>query len=220
MLTRVQSANAASSGATPTGTINLSGVLAGSLLVVGFRATFTPTTLSVSDSNGNTWHRAFGITNGTQARMELWYAWNVNAGNTLVTISMSPSGTAFWQIVAGEWSGEEISSDPFGFAAVTTGSGTAASSPNITTTNPNSLLIGLTENETANGLTITAGTSFALANSSSGNAAIEDQIVSSTGTFAASFGFSSSVSWACGIASFGAPVAAPPARTPVVCIME
>lgn len=172
---------------------------AGNLLLLTARVTTAATVVTVTDSNHNDWQKISTTTNGTSTT-SLFYAPNCKVGANTVSI-FGGATTNSIQMVIAEYSGVNTL-DQLATAGPTTS--VSFSSGNITTTQANELLIGFGENETANSLTISPTNSFTLETngSASGNAFMIDRIVSSTGTFAATAGFSASVAWAGGVASF------------------
>ncbi|MGC2829986.1 MAG: hypothetical protein WB994_10130, partial [Candidatus Acidiferrum sp.] len=111
----------------------------------------TGATVSVIDSQGNTWLPAIGVSVG------LWYATNSKAGANTVTITYS-AGQPF-QGVCAEYSGTFYLDQ---VPQVASGTGTVATSPSISTAYSGDLIIGFGTNDTTNGPSITAGSGFTL----------------------------------------------------------
>ena len=99
------------------------------------------------------------------------------------------------------------------------GSGTAANSGNITTSNAFDLIVGFCENDTNGSLGVTPGAGWTQRELVDGQS-VCDQIVSSTGTYAFSATIAGSVSWGAYILAFQAAAAPAPGTGGVVCIMQ
>lgn len=170
-----------------------------------------------TDNKGNTYHSAgseianpFG-----DAAIAQFYAYNVSGGSSFTISDViesfcccgSPIGSTL-SITAYEVSGLSTSNP---LDLVHTGNGTSttpASGSTGTTSQANELLVGQTA--TSANETLTAGSGYSnLSTQSSTNlsSAGETQIVSSTGTYAATFSQSGSHSWACAIVTYKAALA-------------
>jgi len=195
----VQAANSVAGSAASLALAFGSNNTAGNMLLLTTRSSTGNPVISVTDSNGNDWQKISTFSNSTSS-VALFYAPNCKAGANTVTLFRVAS-TGNISMVIMEYSGVNTL-DQSATAGPTTSN--SFSSGNITTTQANELLIGYGANETSNGLTITPTNSFTLQTnaSNSGNSFLIDRVVSSTGTFAATTGFSSSVNWAGGIATF------------------
>lgn len=171
---------------------------AGNLLVLGIY-TDSSATITVSDNRGNTWNLVYNTVVSGIGRIAFYYAQNVAAGSTTVTVTQTG---AFTGLVVAEYSGIATTSS---FDQTNSGSAVSSSpsSGNVTTTQADELLVGFATTEP--GVTWTAGTNFTLRDAnSSGQLQLEDRIVSATGTYAATFTMSASQRWGCGIATFKA----------------
>lgn len=146
---------------------------------------------AILDSQGNTWIQLFSVTNGSDINVA-WVAYQVKAGTNNVTFSQ-PTQSGLQAIIA-EYSGV-TSVSPLDQTANATGTSTAANSGNVTTTVANELLLGFVSNSTTNGLTITPGSGYTTRQTVNGNTYLEDKVVTTTGTNAASATLSSSVPW-------------------------
>lgn len=190
----------------------LSNNTAGNLLILVGR-TNTPASVTVSDSQSNAWAKAVAQANASTNGIVIWYAPNCKAGANTVTVS----GGLGVELVIAEYSGLATSGvlDP-GITNSGSGSGNPYSGGSITPSKNNVLMIGGVENDTANGLTDTPTGGFTDRANSLGNVFLADQIVSSLGTYAYGGSYSNpAVTWAAGVVSFLAPIAATPTFSPV-----
>jgi hypothetical protein len=114
---------------------------AGNFLIVTGSAARPASTLSVSDTLGNSYSTAFGpVTDTTQnVTIYVWYVPICKGGANTVTIT--PSGTAALEIHVSEWSGL-ASTSPVDQTASATGTGTSVSSGVKTTTINGELVFG------------------------------------------------------------------------------
>lgn len=207
--------NGGNNGATTTVTCAFaSNNAAGNLIVVGGgdAGATSGHTLSVSDSLGNTYTAAQSNFTGTNNNvLSLWYAANILAGANTVTVTVSASGFDHY-CWAAEYSGV-VTATPLDQSVTGVNiSTTSFTSRNVTTTQASELLIGwsMSGNGSATasagaGWTLQASTTFG-----SQSPAWEDQIVSATGAFAATFTYSAAVSGLDAIATFKAAGAGPP----------
>ncbi len=182
---------------------------AGSLLIATARLTAVVGAISVSDTQGNTWVSAVQQQNNTAGRWQvIFYAKNCKAGANTVTITSAVSQGRIEGVIA-EYSGLDTTAplDQVAGANSGAGTGTVATAGPVTTTSASELLIGAFSNETADGLTFTAGASYTVRDKSNGNEVLEDRIVAATGSYSAPITMSSSVSWTASMATFkAAPV--------------
>lgn len=177
----------------------------GDLLVVIMRvnAPGNITSLAISDSVNGAWSQAATAGIGSTNAFAIYYVKNTFVGNIGgILITPAPSQTCNFQVCAAEYSGPLGSPLLDQAAASATGTGSTSTSNSITTTQARELLVSMVGNVTANGLTITAGAGFTFRAAAQGNAGLEDEVVTSTGTYTASFGLGSSVTWTQLLASF------------------
>lgn len=221
-ITYKQSANASSGGSTAlskTITFPASNV-AGDFLVLVVRTTTGgggfPHATTITDSLGNTWHKAISTAYGPAAQQDVWYVENCAAGSNTVTLTTTLA--VFWQIVGAEYSNVALSGslDQDNFASTTS---TTPNSGSVTTTLADELIIGGVSNETANSLTLAPGTGYTERNNSDGNVFLQDMIVSATGSYSSSGTYSSNVWWGASIATFKLASAGVVGRKPVVLFM-
>lgn len=178
----------------------------GNLLVVFVKHEGASTSLSISDTAGNTYTPlTYRSHSNGDLHGQIFYAKNItgNASNVIrVTCSASRS---YIRIYAHQYSGADTSS-PFDQENWGQGSGTSLSTSNITTTFANEVLVaGAGEYNIGN---YTAGTNYTERldlNGLTGGAAVgatEDRIVSATGTYNATMTVSTSDAWILLVASF------------------
>lgn len=165
---------------------------------------------SISDSQSNTYVQINTQTVSSAYVLDMWYAKNITGGTTpTVTAHLASSIQA--NIIVREYSGLDTSA-PLDQNTINNGIGGTASSGNTsTTTQANELLIG---GLTSLAGTITVGSGYGNLTSETFSGTtisgyMEDQIVSSTGAYAATFGGPASI-WICGIATFIAAGAVTP----------
>ncbi len=150
------------------------------VVAVGWNDT-TSTVSSVSDSLGNNYVLAIGPTSGTGLRQSIYYAAGIKAGSNTVTVRFNQAAK-YVDVRALEYSGLD-SANPLDVKAGAAGSGTTASSGNVTTTSANDMIFGA-------GMTIArfnaAGSGFASRIITTPDADIaEDKTVSTTGSYGA-----------------------------------
>ena len=149
---------------------------------------------TISDTQGNTWTLRQDITNGSSHDV-YWDCVNCKGGPNTVTVSYTSTGT---QVVIAEYANiarfDQITS--------ATGTSTTGTSPNITPAANNALVIGWFSNESANGLTFTAGSGYTLRNNAQGNVVLEDKVLQTAASTNATITFSQSVNWFAGIVSY------------------
>ena len=152
----------------------------------------------MADTQGNTFTQA--VANGSDA---IFYATNINGGADTVTANFAAS-TGYSVIYIHEYAG--LATSPLDQVSSQTGTGTAVTSGAKTTTQANELIFGYAavDNRVSGG-----GTGFTVRQTAGGNMS-EDMIVSSTGTYAATFTQNVSSGWTGMMATFKAAPAGPP----------
>jgi len=190
------------------GTTTLNNVAAGDLLtILAAGANNAYTISSITDNLGNTWSKA--AQSNVNADVEVWYASNVKAGNTTVTITFSTAQYASWNFA--EWSGVSGTVD---VTATNNGGTSPATTGAINTTNANDLLVGLIGTESQNPGTFSdtgssngtpTGLDWDPNDDESGAAAY--QIVSKTGNYEFSASTASYDTWDAAIVAFKAATA-------------
>ena len=149
------------------------------IVAVGCRDT-TSSISSVTDSNGNTYTRAVGPTTGTGLQQSIYYAKNIVGGSNTVTVTFNQAA-AYPDAIILEFRGLDPTS-PLDVTAAATGTGTTASSGSATTTSANELIFGAggsPKHFTA------AGSGFTKIGINIYGSIVEDMIVSSSGSNAA-----------------------------------
>ena len=182
----------------------------GNMIAIGSRIGATGRTVTGSDNKSNSYSQAKNQVQASDNHEGFaHYGLNISGGAShQVTISISGAAASI-RMTLHEFSGIALSSalDQVNGAE---GISTALNSGNVTTTQADELLFGVGTN--GNERTFTAGASYLnLVTSPSGGTAKEageNQIVSSTGTYSASFTIGTSDTWACIIATFKGAVAA------------
>jgi hypothetical protein len=160
--------------------VAMSAVGSGHLLVVGaYSNAVSGVSMSVSDTQGNTWSSTSAFTNtqgtGGPLTMQLFYTVARSSGNDTITLSQS-SGTAPLGGLYFEYSGNSSTNVLDASAGQSApGSTSSASTPSITTTGSADLVIGFFGDTSGSG-TITAGPGYTLELSDAGfYAGAEDQ---------------------------------------------
>jgi hypothetical protein len=145
----------------------------------------------VTDSAGGTWTKGpVGFQSGSNTRVELWYRTGVPAGITTVTATLSAAAVASANV--SEWSGVASASALDVQAARGNVAATTASTPALTTTNANDLLVaGLNYSGTATS-SLSGGGFTALTPHTAGNVngRAAYRTVSATGTYTATWDLS------------------------------
>ena len=164
---------------------------------------------SVTDSAGNIYAVAAGLTRTSGLSSQIYYAANIAGGSNTVTVTFNQ--TAGWPNVnVLEYSGLDPVS-PLDVVATATGKGTLANSGSATTTSANQLIVGA-GNPSTSFKTAGSGFSTRLINLYGGIS--EDEIVSSAGSYNATATMGSGT-WVMQMATFrgsGQSSAAPPLR--------
>ncbi len=153
------------------------------IVVIGFYSS-TGTISSVTDSAGNVYTLAAPLTRQNATSQAIYYAKNIKsaaAGTNTVTVTFSGS-VPYPDIRIAEYAGLDTA-NPFDVTSSAAGYPTTATSGNVTTTKPVELLFGA---GTTAGTFTAAGSGYTLRIITSPDADIvEDQVVASTGTYAA-----------------------------------
>ncbi len=196
-----------------------SNVTAGSLLLACVTSGATDV-VTLTDNNSNSWVQVTTVTE--ERKTELWRVYNANAGATTVTLTFQPGRFADSNMIIREYSGIDttnaldvfaVGQDYGGFLQTHTSSSTATTAQN------DELIIACEGTSGASDPVLVAGTNYGNQRSQNGDdvftyGGMEDRVVSSTGTYLATFGTTGFVRGETIIATFkitGAP-AAPTAR--------
>ncbi|PYU04201.1 MAG: hypothetical protein DMG33_14790 [Acidobacteria bacterium] len=156
----------------------------------------TATITSVTDALGNTFTPATGLVADPNRGLgeQIWMAFLKASGTDTVAVSVSQAANL--HVIVAEYSG--IAAVVDALAAAGPVSGTAADSGALTTLTPGDLLFGHVVTEHLNH-TFTAGTGSLRQTSPSGASAIEDQLVSATGGYHATFILDTADYWICAL---------------------
>ena len=178
----------------------------GNLIVVASRVSATGRTVTVTDDGTNTYTQARSQVQTTSAyELFVHYAMNITgvaAHTVTVAISGAAAGITF---TLHEYSGAAIQSALDQVNSGQLDTSTALDSGNVTINTSNQLIFGA--GAASGGRTFTLGTNFSnLASSPSAagtqRQAGEDRIVSTTGTYSATFSLNTTANWACIVATF------------------
>lgn len=144
------------------------------------------TVLSVTDTLGNTYTAASAVVNGTSSSMQFWYCASCAAGANTVTATLSVSQTNVG-LCLGEWFGLSGSgASPLDVqVSASSATGTALSSGSISTTFANDLLIGAATTVTQTIASVGASYTSRVATNTTVPMLLEDQLVTSTGSYSA-----------------------------------
>ena len=168
------------------------------IVVVGWNDT-TAAVSSVTDSRGNTYTRAVGPTTGTALSQSIYYAKNIIAGSSTVTVVFNQTA-AYPDVRVLEYSGADTT-NPLDVTAGASGTGLTGNSGSATTTSANELVFGAgmtfdIYNAAGSGYTNRVITNF-------GDIA-EDRSVTSTGSYNATAAMRASAAWVMQMATFKA----------------
>ncbi len=123
--------------------------------------------VTVSDSNGNTWHALTDRAGSANIHTAIWYAYD-KAGSSLVTSpnnTVTIAGTNIYPSVSfSAWAGTLTSSDPFDVQNGSGGNGVSISTNNVTPSQNNELVITSFGSDTSG--TYTVGSSFTVLDTS------------------------------------------------------
>ena len=214
----VQSSAARGSGvqsiSVPFGSANT----AGRLIVAAVRMSTSSQTVTVTDSAGNIYADAIAQSQTTDGhQVHIFYAKNVAGGANTVKATFSASNGHPWLAVY-EFRGLSTTS-PLDRTAHAQGSGsTATSGATATTVNANELVFAALGLPASYAGTVAAGSGYALQQQDTGSSrsAHEAAAVTSTGSYAGTFGLSVSTNWSAAVATFVAAAATPPPSSPTI----
>jgi hypothetical protein len=179
---------------------------AGNLIVVFLRISTTTQTVSVTDTQGNTYVDAVNQAQSADGHQAyIFYAANVKGGANTVNATFSGSnGHPFLAVY--EYSGLSASA-PLDRTAQAQGSSSTPSSGATATTSASSELVfsglGLPSSST---VSVTSGSGFTLEQqdtiSPGSRSASEDDLVQSTGSYAGTYLLNGAANWSCVVATF------------------
>jgi hypothetical protein len=174
---------------------------AGNLIVVHLTWDKQSRTVNtVSDAKGNTYHLIGAETNwsGTTYRSALYYAYDISAGATPLSITATLSGsvTSLYEMYISEYSNVLTTSDPLDQKKTTASSGTTVNSGAVTTTATDELIYGVAIGAS---VPLNGGTGFNVRSTDQSNI-VEDETGATVGSYSASF--SGNGNWIATIATF------------------
>ena len=188
---------------------------AGNLIIAAVRMSTTSQTVTVTDSAGNTYTDAVAQSQTTDGhQVHVFYAKNVAGGANTVTATFSGNNNRPWLAVY-EYSGLSATS-PLDRTAHAQGSGSAPTSgATPTTVSANELVFAAVGLPASYKGTVAAGSGYALLQQDTGSsrAANEAAVVTSTGSYAGTFGLSAGTNWTAVVATFAAAGATPGSPT-------
>ena len=178
----------------------------------------TATITSVTDTLGNTFTPATGlVANPTWGLGEqIWMAFTKASGTDTVAVNVSQAANL--HVIVAEYSGIAAVVDAIATAGPVFG--TAADSGTLTTLTPGDLLFGHVVTGHLNH-TFTAGTGYTLRQASpTGASAIEDQLVSATGSYHATFILDAADYWICALVALKPAAASTPSLPTISGVMN
>ena len=176
-----------------------SNTTAGNMIMLALRVGHALGTVTVTDTNKNTYIQAITKSNPNDIhQLYLFYAQSTASAADTVTVKISTSNPLVRMAIL-EYSGV-LATGALDQVSSAVGSGTAVSSGSVITTAANELLIGVAAN--ANGAAWTAGAGWVVHDTPANKIADEDQIVTAPTTAAATFNLSKSDIWTAIIATF------------------
>ncbi len=131
---------------------------AGGLVVVRIGYQSGSSVTSITDTDGNTFHNIFSAAASSNNRTDLWYAYNVSAGDDKI-ISIALGSNTTYGYVSAMLFGGFSTSDPLGATDSATSSSSAVTTGTISITSANALIYAAI---IANNGVHTAGTGFTL----------------------------------------------------------
>jgi chitodextrinase len=161
------------------------------------------TVQSITDSQGNNYVAAVGPTSSTgNASLSIYYAKNIAAAAANAnTVTVTFSGTVSYpEVRVLEYSGLDPN-NPFDVGIGASGTGTAQNSGSVTTTNANDLLVAFNYLDDS---TTASGTGYTQRLITNGGDLVEDQIVTSTGSYSATSTQGGADWWVMQLAAFRA----------------
>jgi hypothetical protein len=167
-------------------------------LAIGWNDTTSAVT-SVADTAGNTYVKAVGPTTYTvDLSQVIYYAANINASaSNKITVTFN-AAAASPDLRAAEYSGLSTTA-PLDVTAAATGKSATASSGSITTSTAYELLVGA---GTTSDIFTSGSSGFAVRVVTGNGNVLEDEIVSTTGSYSAGGTQSTSAEWVMQIAAF------------------
>lgn len=198
-------------GASPTDVISFAkNISAGSLLFLNYVWVNSPavTITGITDTQGNTWvstpiQNLGGLGTSTQA----WYVLNAIAGATTITVTFSGSGASFIGMAAAEFANVNTLDQ----LAIATGNNTAPTSPSVTTTQADELVLTFYATQ-AGFQNSNIPYPFALAATQNRSVSLGTQFGVGIASYQGAFTQQTSNLWSCGIITFYAGSTPPPSN--------
>ena len=178
----------------------------------------TATITSVTDALGNTFTPATGLVADPNRGLgeQIWMAFLKASGTDTVAVSVSQAANL--HVIVAEYSGIAAVVDAIATAGPVFG--TAADSGTLTTLTAGDLLFGHVVTGHLNH-TFTAGTGYTLRQASpTGASAIEDQLVSATGSYHATFILDAADYWICALVALKPAAASTPSLPTISGVMN
>lgn len=142
----VQSGEADRNDTSLTLSLTLTGVASGNLLVAVAATLLSGRTFTFSDDKSNSWNTV-QTANGSGGSCVLAYVDGAASGDTSITVTRSSADAGFLYLAVAEYSGQATS--PLDQSAKSSGFGSTPSSGSITTTEDDTLVIGVIGAENA-----------------------------------------------------------------------
>jgi 5-hydroxyisourate hydrolase-like protein (transthyretin family) len=157
--------------------------------------------ITVTDSNGNTYHQAVQMASSPIGNLAIFYAENSKAGVNTITVSDNISATL--RVAIFEYSGV-MKANSLDVTVSAQGTSTAPNSGNVTTTANGDLLLGAVM--TTNAASYTAGSSYVIEENvpvePGTKLLVEDELQTAAGAVAASATLAASDNWGAVLAAF------------------
>jgi hypothetical protein len=175
----------------------------GNFIALAIRAGSPNQTFTISDTRGNVYREAARFNNNSDNTVALYYAENVMAGTNTVTITMPSATTLRFSLF--EYRGIAASNSLDGVHTAA-GTGVSPNSGTVTTTANGDLLIGVVSTEEV--ANFTPGSGFAVEGAvpalPGAKLVVEDAVLATAGTLAATGTISASDQWGATMAAFKA----------------
>jgi hypothetical protein len=190
---------------------------AGNFVAVGIKYEGASTTLTVTDTDGNSYSPLTrrDHSNG-DLHHQVFYTWNAGGHATNVINIAYGAARSFGASCTAQYSGIETASDPFDQENFGQNTGTLMTTSSVTTTQADEVLIEFTANYDATTYTATGGFTERFDDGGPFYQAVADQIVSSTGTYSGSMTLTPSSAWILNMATFKMAGGAPAADQPTM----
>jgi hypothetical protein len=177
----------------------------GNFIAVAVRGGIASQTFAVTDTRGNTYRQAVLFNNNTDSTLGIYYAESVGSGANTVTVRLTSATASTLRFSLLEYRGVAASNSLDGVRSAS-GASTSPSSGAVTTTAGGDLLIGVIG--VADVANVTAGSGFALESAvpalPSAKIVVEDGVLATSGSIAATATMSVSDRWGAALAAFKA----------------